>query len=113
MKKQNFKRADRVADTLKKEIAKLFLFDINDARFSNINITEVKLSPDLSIAKIYYVRDEYNEDVHNALTNVKSFIKKNISKTLSLRKIPDLNFYYDDVFEAGFKIDLILNKIKD
>jgi len=113
MKKQSFKRADRVADTLRKEIAKLFLFEINDARFYNINITQVKLSDDLSVAKIYYVRDGFNEETHQALSNVRSFIKKNISKVLSLRKIPELNFYYDDVFEAGFKIDTILNKIKE
>jgi len=113
MKRQSFKRADRVADTLKKEIAKLFLFEINDSRLASINITQVKLSDDLSVAKIYYVNNEYKEETHLALSNVISFIKKNISKSLSLRKIPEFNFYYDDVFEEGFKIDKILSKLKD
>jgi ribosome-binding factor A len=113
-KKQNYKRAVRIADIIKKEIAKIFLFELNDSRFLNITITDLKLSDDLSIAKIYYVStNSYSIEVHDALVNVIGYIKKKLSKTLTLRKLPDFTFYYDEVFENGFKIDKILNSIKD
>lgn len=107
-----FSRSLRVADQIHKEVSKMFLFEINDPRFKQINITSVKLSPDLSIAKIYFVTHDYDKSVLEALKKVSGFIRKNLSKTLSLRKLPEIFFYYDEVFEKAMSIDKILYKIK-
>ena len=111
MSKQ-FKRAVRVADLIKREVAILFLNDINDPRLKGLNVTSVKLTDDLSLAKIYFVTHEDENTVLEVLEKVSGFIKKNLSKKLKLRKMPELHFYYDDVFENGLKIDKLLTNIK-
>lgn len=108
-----FSRSLRVADQIHKEVSKMFLFDINDPRFKQLNITSVKLSPDLSIAKIYFVTHDFDKSVLEALKKATGFIRKNLSKILSLRKMPEIFFYYDEVFEKAMNIDKILYKIKE
>ena len=49
-----YKRSQRVSDSIKKEVASIFLFKVNDPRLRNITITNVVLSDDLSNAKIFY-----------------------------------------------------------
>lgn len=107
-----FPRSLRVADQIHKEVSKMFLFEINDPRLKQISITSVKLSPDMSIAKIYFVTHEFDKSILEALKKTSGFIRKNLSKILILRKVPEIFFYYDEVFEKAISIDKILYKIK-
>ena len=57
-----YKRSQRVSDSIKKEVASIFLFKVNDPRLRNITITNVVLSDDLSNAKIFYSTINLNEE---------------------------------------------------
>ena len=73
-----YKRSQRVSDSIKKEVASIFLFKVNDPRLRNITITNVVLSDDLSNAKIFYSTINSQDDE----TSVKKALDK--SKGLSL-----------------------------
>jgi ribosome-binding factor A len=47
------------------------------------------------------------------LESVKGYIRKQLSKTLKLRKVPELEFYYDEVFEHGMHMENLLKSIKN
>ena len=95
-----YKRSQRVSDSIKKEVASIFLFKVNDPRLRNITITNVVLSDDLSNAKIFYSTINSQDDetsVKKALDKSKGFIRTMLGKSLSLKKIPTISFFKDNL----------------
>lgn len=95
---QPFKRSQRVSDSIRKEVASIFLFKVNDPRLKNIIITNVILSDDLSNAKIFYSLLNSKDEaivVEKALNKSKSFIRTMLGKSLHLKKIPNIAFLRD------------------
>lgn len=95
-----YKRSQRVSDSIKKEVASIFLFKVNDPRLRNITITNVVLSDDLSNAKIFYstINSKHDEtSVKKALDKSKGFIRTMLGKSLSLKKIPTISFFKDNL----------------
>ena len=95
-----YKRSQRVSDSIKKEVASIFLFKVNDPRLRNITITNVVLSDDLSNAKIFYstinLKDE-EVSIKKALEKSKGFIRTMLGKSIRLKKIPTISFFKDDI----------------
>ena len=90
-----YKRSQRVSDSIKKEVASIFLFKVNDPRLRNITITNVVLSDDLSNAKIFYSTINSKDDetsVKKALDKSKGFIRTMLGKSLSLKKFRPSRF---------------------
>ena len=81
---------------------------------NNITITEVNISPDMKNAKVYVMPlgGENKIEILNSLNKVSGRIKKIISKNISLRQTPKLNFEIDQTFEYANKIHSILKNIK-
>ena len=95
-----YKRSQRVSDSIKKEVASIFLFKVNDPRLRNITITNVVLSDDLSNAKIFYSTINLNDEeasVKKALDKSKGFIRTMLGKSISLKKIPTISFFKDNI----------------
>ncbi len=96
-----YKRAQRVSDNIKREIANIFSLKINDPRLKGLTVTEVKLSDDLSSAKIFlsnYLSQTTNQDedgIIKALENSRSFVKKKLGENIKLKKMPELLFFID------------------
>ena len=95
-----YKRSQRVSDSIKKEVASIFLFKVKDPRLRNITIKNVVLSDDLSNAKIFYstinLKDE-EVSIKKALDKSKGFIRTMLGKSISLKKIPTISFFKDDI----------------
>ena len=94
-----YKRAQRVSDSLRKEIAHIFTFEISDPRLKNLTVTQVSLSDDLSSAKVFHLNLKINKDTQEielALEKSKSFVKKKLGKNIKLKKIPELLFFLEE-----------------
>ena len=92
-----YKRAQRVSDNIRREIANIFSFEISDPRLKSLTVTEVKLSDDLSSAKIF-LSNYLNQDqdgLSKALENSKPFVKKKLGQNIKLKKMPELLFFID------------------
>lgn len=93
-----FKRVDRIAEVIQRKLAELISREIDDPRLpSLITISAVKVSPDLSHARIYFTILEDNQqqtaDILNAASN---YLRGFLAKSLKLRKTPNLRFIYDE-----------------
>lgn len=111
----DFKRADRVADLIKQEIAEILRREAHDPRIANITVTDVKLTDDLRSARIYVVelgKDRMSDEVGQGLAKAKGFLKRELGKRLQLRYVPELSFFYDPSFEYGSKIEKLLQEIR-
>lgn len=112
----SYKRADRVSDLLKKEISGLLLREVKDPHIGFITITDVEVSKDLQVAKVYYtiLGDEKQlRESAQALNRASRFIKRQLGKRLRMRYIPDIIFKYDHSLEYGNRIDDILSHLEN
>jgi ribosome-binding factor A len=111
----SYRRADRVSDLLKEEISQLLLREVKDPHIGFITITDVEVSKDLQVAKVYYTilgdKKQLRESAQ-ALNRVSRFIKRQLGKRLRMRYIPDIIFRYDHSLEYGDKIDHILSRLE-
>jgi ribosome-binding factor A len=108
-----YSRADRIADSIREEVAGLLINGIKDPRVSGITITDVKVSADISIARVFFTasQDSNKKNILDGLNSAKGFIKKTIFKNLTMRHYPDIDFVYDEVFENGMKMGNLIRKI--
>ncbi len=130
MQNKKFLRSERVADLLHKELAVIIVKFCQDPRLDKLTITNVKLSHDLSIAKIYFTNfsnitdpgannknsnslaSENVKQVLKILKNASNFLRAQLAIKMSLRKIPELKFFYDENTDHAVKIEHLLSKIE-
>ena len=111
----SFKRATRVADLIKADIADILLREIGDPRIKSVTITGVNLTDDLRFARVFFVemgKDTCDPKTRAALGNATGFLKKELGKRLKLRYVPDIIFVCDESFAYGSKIDKLLAEIR-
>ena len=111
----NYKRADRVANQIRAEVAVILAREVRDPRLGLLTITDVRLTDDLRIAKIYLVEmggKALSIETQQGLGRAKSFIRKQLSQRVELRYIPDLCFFSDDTFVHGARIEEIFADIR-
>lgn len=109
-----YKRSQRLSILLKEEVADIVLHKIKDPRLGFITITDVELSDDLRIAKVFIsvLKEEDKETSLQILNEAKGFVRGEIAKRLRIKIIPTFEFLYDQSIERGFRIDKLLKEIK-
>ena len=110
------KRAVRIAERIKRELSRILLFEVKDPGVKHINISEVKLTDDLSIARIFYTvfnQDTQREQAEKSILRASKFIRSEISKSIDLKFVPELEFVYDPIPEHTAKLDNLFNQIRD
>lgn len=80
-----------------------------------VTITETDLTPDYSYCTVYYtVLDTKDKKrAFEGLNASKKFLRGAIASRVSMRRIPELNFKYDDSYEKGARIEELLRQIKE
>lgn len=108
-------RNQRINAIFAREINHILTFEIKNPDINLVSVSEVKVSNDLSIAKVFVslLNKETIGSTMQALNNSKGFIKTNLAKKLNIRKIPELNFIYDDTLDKAKRIEDIINKHKN
>lgn len=109
-----YKRSDRVADLIQREVAEMLYRTIKDPRVDGVTLTGVDLSPDLRHARIFYVLRGSPDDLENVakgLSKAKGFIRRELGKRLHLRYSPELDFQYDPSLDYANKIDKLLKDL--
>jgi len=88
---------------------------IKDPRLKSATITDVKMSRDLRIARIYFTTTGNKKSVEEAIEGFKSaigYVKRTLAGQLGLRYMPELRFFYDESFDYASHIDKILKDVK-
>lgn len=94
----------------------MLLRDLNDPRLESVTITEVEVTEDLRMAKVFFSamgnRSKEEASLHG-LQSATGYIRKKLGKELRLRYIPDLLFKVDHSFDYGSKIDRVFETLKE
>ena len=108
-------RPERIAETLREEIAQIVGYELEDPRLTMVTVTEVRVADDLRDASIY-VTVEGDEQEHEkaliALRHAAPYVRKQLGFALNLRHTPALHFVRDTVEEQATRVDALLRGIE-
>lgn len=111
----NYKRSERVSDLIRTEISGICSRQLRDPRIGVITITDVRLSDDLKIAKVYFVKmgeDFCAEETLTAIKKAQGFVRRELGQRLRLRTVPELIFTFDESFAYSSRIENIIKELK-
>jgi ribosome-binding factor A len=111
------KRATRVAEGLREEVAMLLVRKLRDPRVKGAVVARVEMTDDLRNAKIY-VRlleggdADRQKDLLIGLDRAAGMIKTEATRNLRLRVAPELKFFYDDGQDARTRVEELLEEVR-
>ena len=108
---------ERLASLIQRELANIVNEEVKHSQVGYVNLTEVKVTKDLSYANIFYTILSDDQEV---ISKAQQLLEKNTSKIRkrlaekirNIRKIPELMFKYDEALAYGNHIDQLLKTIK-
>ena len=108
-------KTERISDALIEQISYIIATEVKNSHIKFVTITDVKVSNDLSYAKVYFtVLDESKIDVTSkALKEASGFIRHELRDRVDIRQIPELEFVYDESIKNAQKIEDIIDKLHE
>lgn len=112
---KSFHRTDRVSAQLRKELAVLVHAAVRDHALPSVSVSDVEVTKDLDVATAYVttlVADDAKVAT-KALNEMAKEFRRELSRTLKLRRVPELRFRYDDSVDKGERIESLLRDDRD
>lgn len=111
------RRADRIAAEIQRIVSAELLHRVRDPRVAHVTVTRVRVSDDLSLARVFFTLLEVGEgDRSEALRGLASatpFFRRTVAGELGLRHAPEIAFAYDDDLANARRIDRVLRDIRE
>jgi ribosome-binding factor A len=110
---REFSRAARIADQIQRDLSDLIRQEVKDPRVGSVTITAVEVNRDLSHAKIYVsslAQVTSTEQSVEALQHAAGFLRRQLSRTLKIRSVPQLQFLYDASVERGVRLSHLIDE---
>jgi ribosome-binding factor A len=108
-------RPERVGDQIRSELAQLLSREVHDPGVGFLTLTHVRVTPDLQIARVYYTAlgdEKARGESARALKRAAPFLKRQLGQRLRLRRVPELEFFYDESIARHDRIEQILQELK-
>lgn len=108
-------RPDRVGEQIRQELSQILAQQVHDPGIGFITLTRVKVTPDLQLARVLYTvmgDDKQKKETVKALERAIPFLRRQIGSRVRLRRVPDLQFFYDESIEHQDRIEQILLDLK-
>jgi ribosome-binding factor A len=107
-------RPERVADQIRSELGDLLTREVHDPGLGFVTITRVQLTRDLQQARVFYTvlgdekgRRQSDRTLHRALP----FLRRQIGARLRLKRVPELQFIYDESIAGQDRIEQLINEL--
>lgn len=107
-------RPARIGDQLRAELSELIARDVHDPGIGFLTITHVKVSPDLQVARVYYTTlgdAQGRRESARALERASPFLRRQIGGRLRLKRVPRLEFFFDESVERGDRVTRLLQDL--
>ena len=105
----------RVGEMIKQSLGMIFVRNeakVPELETNNITVTEVKMSPDLKVAKAYVIPlgGKNAEETVEKLKKYSFLIRKTLSKKIITKFLPKILFAKDDSFDYAEKIEYLIKQ---
>ena len=92
-------------------MSELIRREVRDPRLGLVTLTEVRMSPDLSYATVFYsVMNANPDEAHEVLEGAADILRGPLGRALGLRHAPELRFQADDLIESGARLSALINQ---
>jgi ribosome-binding factor A len=108
---KSYPRSRRVADQVQRTLSDLIRREVRDPRLGSITLTDVRVSQDLSHAKVFYSVLGGNKDAkltQEILDEAANMLRGPLGRALRLRHAPELHFEADTLIEEGARMSQLI-----
>lgn len=108
-------RPSRIGDQLRADLADILARQVHDPGIGFLTITHVKVTPDLQIARVYYTTlgdDKARRETARAIERAAPFLRRQLGSRLRLKRVPQLEFFYDESVARGDRIEQIIHDLQ-
>ena len=109
-------RPDRVGDQIRVEVADLLAREVHDPGIGFVTITRVQVTSDLQLARVFYTAlgdEAARRSSGKALHRAAPFLRHQIGQRLRLRRVPVLEFRFDESIERQERFERLLGEIHE
>ncbi len=109
-------RVERIAEQLREEVSQILATDVADPGVGLVTVSRVKVSPDLSLARVYWtiIGDTAEKKrTAKALQRAAPFVRHVLATRMTLRRVPEVAFHYDEGLAAHQRVEAILHEIHE
>ncbi len=109
---KEYSRIDRIGDLIQRELAQLLIKEMQDPRLDLVTITAVKVSKDLSFAKVYFTQAKEEKaalETVKVLNRAANHLRYLLAQAIDLRVVPHLRFYYDTSISNAAHLSGLIN----
>jgi ribosome-binding factor A len=111
MASKSYPRAKRVGQQIQRALSELIRRELRDPRLGMITLTDVRMSPDLGYATVYYsVLGADPRLAQDILTQAAEFLRGPLGRALGIRHSPELRFVQDELIESGARLSALINE---
>ena len=110
MPSHSFTRSDRLSAELRRLVGTLVHDAVRDNALPSMSVSDVEVTKDFDVATVYVTAllpDTAAEGV-KALKGMAKELRMELSKSMRVRRVPELRFRYDDSVDRGERIDALL-----
>lgn len=108
---REFNRSERVAGSLRRELAQLIQMEVKDPDVGFVGLSDVEVSRDLSHAKVFITVFETDkaESSVKALNRAAGYLRRRLGQEMRIRSVPELHFQHDASVETGQHMDDLID----
>lgn len=109
---KSFNRSDRVSAQLRRELGALVHAAVREHGLPSVSVSDVEVTRDLAHAKVFVtaLQSERSGEAVKALKELAGPLRYELGRAVKMRHVPELHFHYDDSFDRGERIDLLLRE---
>lgn len=107
-------RTEKVASMVKEEVGTIFQRNFPMEDYGFITVTDVQMSPDLKIAKIYvsiFGDDSRKKKSLALLESQKAFVRSTLGHQIRIKFTPEIYFYLDETIDRAMNLENIFKQI--
>jgi ribosome-binding factor A len=108
-------RPERVGEQIRQELSQILSQQVHDPGIGFLTLSRVKVTADLQLARVLYtvIGDEkQRKETQKALDRAIPYLRRQIASRIRLRRVPELQFFYDQSVEHQDRIEQILIDLK-
>jgi ribosome-binding factor A len=109
------RRAARLAEEIREEVADIVAHRLKDPRIGFVTITRVELSPDQTLARVLFsVLGEAADRAATlaGLSKAAGFVRRELGQRIRLRHTPEVEFVYDKGLDAADRVGRLLDEVR-
>lgn len=107
------RRAERMAEEIREQVARMIAFDLKDPRIGFVTVTRVELAADMGHACVHVGvlgGEAERKKTLAGLQQASGFVRRELGKRLRIRHTPEVEFRYDKGLDATDRVARLLEE---